>query len=175
MRKIKVIIALLTFFSVATAKGQYYDDGPVLSFNGDIAFATSKPLSSTHYPGVGGTLKLALPVSDYGDVVFSGSIMSFYGKKQQQVNGKQVNYKSRNIATAMVGYRQYISPLALYNTWYIEPRAGVTLDGTKYRPLTYGVGLGYLVNNKIDISARYQGNSRFSFFGLSLGYGITLN
>lgn len=173
------IFGIIVFIMVSkTLSAQYYDDAPQLSFGIDAAFPLNKEAKVYQGMGLGGTAKLALPLGEYTDVVFSGTLMSFAGEKYVK-NSRNYKAPRRNIAVGMIGYRYYLSPLYNYNTFYIEPRVGLTLDGTKHQAFTFGAALGYLINNKIDLSAKYQsfggGLRTLSFVSLGVAYGFSLN
>ncbi|GGH56460.1 hypothetical protein GCM10011379_00070 [Filimonas zeae] len=165
---------MLVFVTSAVC-AQYYDDSPSLVLGLDAAFPLTAGMSDKNKPGIGGTAKYTLPIGERSDFVLAGSLMSFMGKKQPN---KSANFKARNILALMAGYRYYLSPLYNYNTLYIEPKLGLTADGTKHLAGTYGVALGYLINNKIDLSARYQGfggnTNSLSFIAIGIGYGFSL-
>ncbi|RXK87363.1 porin family protein [Filimonas effusa] len=175
----KILLAVLMIPISLFCCAQYYDDSPQLVISSDAALLLNKPVSTTNYPGVGATAKITIPTGNFSDIVLIGSLMSFRGKEVVKGN-KTVKAQARNLLPLLIGYRRYLNPLYNYNTWYIEPRVGLTLDGTKNRAITVGAALGYLINNKIDLSIRYQsfGGSEYahlSFLGLNIGYGFSLH
>lgn len=174
----RILYVLFLLLLSSSLKSQYYDDSPQLVFSLDAAFPVNADAKLTNGLGLGGTTKLTIPLGEYSDLVLAGSIMSFTGKTFTKY-GKTYKGARRNILPVMVGYRYYLSPLYNSNTWYVEPRVGVTIDGTKNQALTFGAALGYLINNKVDLSARYQSFSGqfngLSFFSVGIGYSFSLN
>lgn len=175
----QLISLLLLLFVVNSINAQYYDDSPQLVFSLDGATPLNQPAKTYNGVGVGGSAKIAFPIGEFSDFVIAGSLMTFSGKNY--VDAYKLNRKAakRNIAVAMVGYRYYLSPLFYYNTWYIEPRIGLTADGTKHQAVTFGGALGYLINNKVDLTLRYQAfggqyNNSMSFISFGVGYGFSL-
>ena len=173
----KIVSCIIFLFAAGNLSAQYYDDAPQLVLGVEGSKILNSPASNAYLPGVSGTAKLTLPVGDFSDIVFAGSIMAFPGKEYTAVNGKKVSPKARMMAAAMFGYRYYLTPLVEYNTWYVEPRIGLMLDGTKNQQATIAAVVGYLINNKIDLYAKYQafgGNDKLSFLSLGIGYGFSL-
>ena len=85
----------------------------------------------------------------------------------------------------MIGYR------ANFNGFFLEPQLGYSVVGGKLMTEDEGLmttsegsfmwaaGLGYVFNNKVEVSARYQLASKegtnLGSFGLRLGYNFSLN
>lgn len=177
MRITILLLSLLFFTNVSNA--QYYDSSPsiVLGVGGAI------PLGDLGTrQGIGGVLngQLRLPAGLMSDVILTGSVAAFKGKTYTQpVTNKKVTSGLGAMISGFVGYRYYLNPLSDYNSFYLQGDAGLTARSLKSINLAIVPSLGYLMNDKLDLSLKYQkifiSSSDFSFISLGIAYGFNFN
>ncbi|MDB5249460.1 MAG: hypothetical protein JWQ40_3854 [Segetibacter sp.] len=127
--------------------------------------------------GLGGSLKALFPVATDAAITLSAGYMSFSGKETTLGGNTVYKNPALNMIPIKAGF-QYSFPGGLY----FEPQLGYTnfkvKDGKSNGAFTYAANLGYLINRKLDLSARYEAFSKneatTSFAGLRLGYNFSL-
>jgi hypothetical protein len=152
----------------------------------------------TTFIGAGGDLVLPSGVS--ADYFKTG--MGFYAKGlfgvgtagQITVTSGYAGFKT-TIPTDIASSSGRLIPLLLgyrhnFNGFFVEPQVGYSIlgitvsDGGDYYTnsdggFTWAAGIGYVFNNKVEVSGRYQASSKGgetdAFFGLRLGYNFSLN
>lgn len=171
--KMKLTLIALAVLLSAKSFAQSANANPSLSIGLEVGFPTSSSFSNYYNTGIGGSSKLAIPVINNGAVTLSAGYISFPGK-----TFASVKYPSYNLIPFKAGFR-YKFP----SNFYIEPQLGITSAKVKgasnsESPFTYAGNLGYIINNIVDLSARYEvmnakgGNT--SYIGLRGAFVIPL-
>lgn len=172
MKRIKTIIVAAGILFTANTFAQKSIPSPSLSLGVEAGLPLGD-FNKTRNVGVGGSLKFAFPVASDMDLTLSGGYMTFSGKKA--ILG---NYSTINMIPVKAGVR-YRFP----SGFYLEPQLGYTNVKAKgaedgYGAFTYAANAGFLVNNKLDIGARYEAFSKnentTAFAGLRLAYNFSL-
>ena len=130
--------------------------------------------------GVGAYVKAMLGVGEAGAVTFTTGYSAF---KEIADYGDDVA-TTATIVPILLGYRHN------FNGFFVEPQIGYALYPYKLNSedgfytdnegaFTVAAGLGYVFNNKIEVSARYQTAKRAGYnvgvLGLRLGYNFSLS
>ena len=128
--------------------------------------------------GVGAYVKAMLGVGQSGAVTLTTGYSGF--KEIADFNDVAT---TATIIPVLLGYRHN------FNGFFVEPQIGYGLYPYKHDSedgfytdtegtFTWAAGVGYVFNNKIEVSARYQTANRAGFnvgvFGLRLGYNFSL-
>ena len=175
MRKMYMVLLATILISVSSfgQKGKNY-----LGVGGDISLPTSD-FGNYFKTGVGGYVKAMLGVGKSGAVTLTTGYTGFKGAGDfQDVTSTQ------GVVPLLIGYRHN------FNGFFVEPQIGygiypykessqengfITETGSAF---TWAAGMGYVFNNKIEVSARYQtGGSEgvnVGMFGLRVGYNFSL-
>jgi hypothetical protein len=171
--KIKLtLIAFAALLLSAKSYAQPANANPSVSIGVDVGIPASKDFRDVSKVGIGGSAKLAVPVVNNGAVTLSAGFLSFSGKSYGV--GK---YPTLNLIPFKAGFR-YRFPSNLY----IEPQLGITIEKAKgysgsTSSFTYAGNIGYIVNNVIDLSARYEAMTKggtSSYIGLRAAFNIPL-
>lgn len=129
--------------------------------------------------GTGGYVKGIFGVGTAGQVTITTGYSSFKGA------GNDPDFKSTESAIPLlIGYRHN------FNGFFVEPQIGYGVYNYKENSFEFGyytetdgaftwaAGAGYVFNNGIEVSARYQSGGKegwnVSMFGLRLGYNFSL-
>ncbi len=169
--KIKLTLIALAVLLSAKSFAQSANANPSLSIGLEVGIPASKGFSDYSSVGIGGSAKLAIPVVTNGAVTLSAGYISFSGK-----TFSGVKFPAFNTIPFKAGFR-YRFPSNLY----IEPQLGITSakfkGGSSETSFTYAINLGYIINNMIDLSARYEALTKggtTSFIGLRGAFNIPL-
>jgi hypothetical protein len=168
-----------------------------------LVFASVIALSSVHAQTgknqVGIAFEAGLPMGDFGDAFktgFGGSIKYLHGvgsAGQVSLTSGYTTFSAKDlpadysvkasIIPILVGYRHNFSGA------YVEPQVGYGIYGSKVKgggfdesssdgAFTWAIGLGYAMEQGLDIGARYQSASKdgstTSLVGLHIGYNFSL-
>ncbi len=172
MKRLVLIVALGAFGFSASA--QNTDDkkastGTTLSIGVEAAYPFGK-LGDVSSFGLGGSAKVAIPAGP-GAVTLSGGYVNFFGK---EIGNTGVKFANTYLIPLKAGYRFNLGE----SGFNFEPQAGYSVGKGSSGGFTYAGNLGYMINNQIDISARYEGISKsgttMSFVGLRLAYNFGL-
>ena len=174
MRKSYVVLLatiLITVSSVAQ-KGNNQ-----IGVGGDLSIPTGG-LANYFKTGIGVYVKGMLGVGKTGQVTFTSGYSSFKSA------GEWADFNvTQTVIPFLIGYR------ANFNGFFIEPQIGYGAYSEKYPEddgfgtdsggaFTWALGLGYVFNKKIELSARYQSASKegssVNMFGLRVGYNFSL-
>ena len=170
--KLKFILIALAGLVSGKSVAQSANANPSLSIGLEVGFPVSDNFSSFFNTGIGGSAKLAIPVVTNGSVTLSAGYMSFSGQKFLGTR-----FPSLTLLPFKAGFR-YKSP----SNFYLEPQLGITSIKVKggnssETSFTVAGNLGYIINNIVDLSARYEamtkGGNR-SFIGLRGAFIIPL-
>ncbi len=145
-----------------------------LSFGAEAALPTGELLNISP-AGLGGSIKAVFPVA--GTIAITASACyQYYLKKKyfDQILGGFHGIPLKG------GIR-----IGIDKGFYIEPQLGYTSfgstqngDGGSEGAFTYAGNIGYLINNAVDISARYESSrkegSNLSHIGLRIAYSFNL-
>ncbi|BAV04277.1 hypothetical protein FLA_0263 [Filimonas lacunae] len=110
----------------------------------------------------------------------TANLAAFPGKNYTVGNTKKKAALAK-AASVFVGYRIYLNPLSDYNSFYIQGDAGVSAVTTKLINPAIAPSIGFLINDKLDLSLKYQkilSNNKYadySFIALGIGYGFNFN
>jgi hypothetical protein len=177
MKKIKItIVAIAALLSVESfAQGR-----PSLSIGAELG-VPSGDLDETRKIGIGGTAKLAVPIGGGTALTLTSGLISFSGDEFRNVLGQTIKLKALNFIPIKAGVRHQFVP----GGFYLEPQLGYTSintpdsQGSASGGFTYAANAGYMFNNKVDLSARYEGISAkndvtLPFIGFRLAYNFSL-
>jgi hypothetical protein len=171
----KVILVLASFFVLSAIKAQSGKNQIGIAFEVGLPMGDFKDAVKT---GFGGSLKYLHGVGTAGQVSLTSGYTIY--------NAKDVpsGYTVRSsIIPILLGYRQNFSGV------YVEPQAGYGIYGSKFKgggvdesnsdgAFTWAIGVGYAMEQGLDIGARYQSATKNSFttslIGLHLGYNFSL-
>lgn len=173
---LSVLAATFTFAQDKDAKKK---EGTSMSIGVDAALPVGKDLKDAWNFGVGASAKVAFNIFEGGDVTVSAGYLKFIGKKEA---GATENNPALNTMPVKAGLRFRIA-----EGFYGEPQLGYTIakisgiEGN-LNGFTYAAALGYVINNKIDIAARYEAWTKSengvtatpSFAGLRIAYKFPL-
>jgi outer membrane autotransporter protein len=171
MKRLVMILSLGTFGFSALA--QNTDDkkpsGTSMSIGVEAAYPFGKLGDVTSF-GIGGSAKIAIPAGS-GAVTLSGGYINFMGK---EIGNTGVKYSSTYFIPLKAGYRVNLGE----SGFNFEPQAGYSVGKGSNGGFTYAGNIGYMINNQIDISARYEGISKsgttLSFIGARVAYNFSL-
>lgn len=150
---------------------------PALNLGAELGIPAAV-LNETQKVGVGGSLKVLVPVFEGGAVTLSAGYISFLGEKDRL--GTFI-YPAQNFIPLKTGLRIDIVPGGLY----LEPQLGYTSIATTnantsgHGGITYAVNLGAMVK-AIDLSVRYEAvnkdrdSDNRPFIGLRAAYNFRL-
>jgi hypothetical protein len=172
MKKMKFWMVMLT---VITSLGAYAQEATTPRPSISVGVEAGLPLGDFKEGwnfGIGGSVKGALPVASGTAITLSAGYMSFAGKSF----GTEGKLPSTSMIPIKAGIR-YRFPAGVY----FEPQLGYTKfkvgDLVSTGGFTYAANIGYLMDNGLDLSARYEAISKegtTSFLGLRLGYNFSL-
>jgi outer membrane autotransporter protein len=178
MKKLVLILAIGAFVSLS-ASAQQKDENkkaeePSISIGVDAALPMGD-FADVSKTGFGGTAKFAYPAGP-GAITVTAGYISFSGKSQTvNVGGTTmtISGSSSYLIPMKAGYR-----FNLGQGFGIEPQVGYSVGKNSSGGFTYAGQIGYLINNQIDISARYEGLSKsgtsWSFIGFRVAYNFSL-
>jgi hypothetical protein len=130
-------------------------------------------------------LELGMPMGDFSNfskIGFGGSAKYHHALSDKGNLTGTVGYTSFSSKTDGAGSTGLLAIKAGYQLkfdggLYVEPQLGYgsfSGGGTSVGGLIYGGGVGYVINNMIDLSARYESVSvtggTFSFIGIRAAY-----
>ncbi|MDB5192474.1 MAG: hypothetical protein JWQ96_2037 [Segetibacter sp.] len=150
---------------------------PSLSIGAELGVPTGD-LNVTQKIGVGGSAKIAFPVGAGTALTLSGGYVSFSGD-EYQVGNAIIKRPALNFIPIKAGVRYNVVP----NGIYLEPQLGFTSISTQNQEgssgwFTYAANAGYIINNQIDIAARYEAvnknNTTLPFIGFRVAYNFGL-
>lgn len=176
MRKMYMVLLatiLMTAGSFAQ-KGKNYLGGGL-----DVSLPTGD-FSNYFKTGMGGYVKGMFGVGTAGQVTLTTGYTGFKGAGDfEDLTATQ------GVVPILLGYRHN------FNGFFVEPQIGYGLYPYKEtsqefgfysesgNAFTWAAGVGYVFNNKVEVSARYQVGSAdgvsLGMFGLRLGYNFSLS
>ena len=176
MRTIKFLLVGLTVLVATNLFAQKSDskkeaDKASVSVGVEVGLPIGD-LKQTSSIGIGGSVKAAIPVFDGGAFTLSAGYMTFSGKTVD-ILGQSFKFGSLGMIPIKAGLRFVIS-----EGFYGEPQLGYTLysGSGNSGAFTYAANLGFMVNNSVDISARYEAASKnsstISFIGARIAYSF---
>lgn len=165
----KFHFSLILFLSVLSVKAQYNRQYNELGIGADVAIPANSYMSKTYYAGIGGTVKLLVPLGINEALSLTAGLHNFIAKK---------NVASDIVLNGMVGYRYsfYLNDGSIY----IEPKLGNTFISPKRNNFTYSGGIGHIFAEAWDLSLRYQSaitetkSDKLTFIGLNISYNFPL-
>ena len=176
MRKMYMVLLatiLITAGSFAQ-KGKSY-----LGVGGDLSLPTAE-FGTYFKTGVGGYVKAMLGVGNSGAVTFTTGYSSF-----KEAGDFEDFTATQGVVPMLIGYRHN------FNGFFVEPQIGYGIYPYKETSqefgfssesggaFTWAAGVGYVFNNKIEVSARYQTGGQegvnVGMFGLRVGYNFSLS
>ncbi len=142
-------------------------------------------------------VEIGIPMGDFGDfakVGFGGSLKGLFGITPAGSITLQPGATFHSIKGSGGDASAYIVPILAgyqhsFDGFYVEPQVGIGIYGSSVKvngvkvsasesAFTYAVGVGYLINNMVDIGARYQAGSKdgstTSLVGIHIGYNFSL-
>jgi hypothetical protein len=174
MKKIYVALLvtnLITVISLAQ-KGKNY-----IGVGADLSLPMSD-FANDFKTGMGGYVKAMLGVAQSGAVTFTTGYSGF-----KEIADFDETTTTAAIVPLLIGYRHN------FNGFFVEPQIGYGIYPYKHNSedgfytdtggaFTWAAGVGYVFNNNIEVSARYQSGSSTGItvgvFGLRLGYNFSL-
>jgi hypothetical protein len=176
MKKFKLtLLAIATLFSASTfaQDNAVAKKGLSLSIGPDAAFPVGTFKDAGYKFGIGGSAKLAIPFATNFDATVQAGYIAFGKSKLNEISGASFTF-----IPFKGGVRYHTS--ALNGGFYVEPQAGISQakfsNSEGDANFTYALNLGYLVNNKLDISTRYEAvntpGTSLKMIGLRLAYNI---
>lgn len=175
MKKFYVVVLATVLFSTGALAQKGSNS---IGFGGDLSLPTSD-FGHVFNTGIGVYAKSMFGVGKSpGQVTFTSGYISFREK------GVWEDYTTTvSIIPLLIGYRHNFSG------FFVEPQLGYGVYGTKYSgeevnyavsegAITWAANIGYIFNQKIEISARFQNGSKqgntAGMFGLRAGYNFAL-
>ena len=168
-----VLLAILISAGAMAQKGKNYVGG-----GADLSLPLGD-FANDFKRGMGFYIKGMLGVGQSGAVSFTTGYSGF-----KEIADFDETTTTAGIVPLLVGYRHN------FNGFFVEPQLGYALYPYKHNSwedgfytntghaFTWALGAGYMFNNKIEVSARYQtGTSTgttIGIFGLRLGYNFSL-
>ena len=167
----KVILVLASFFVLSAIKAQSGKNQIGIAFEVGLPMSDFKDVAKT---GFGGSLKYLHGVGTAGQVTLTSGYTVYNAK-----DAVSTFLDHTSIIPILLGYRHNFSGA------YIEPQAGYGIYGSKFGSesnsdgaFTWAIGVGYAMEQGLDIGARYQSASKnsatTSLIGLHLGYNFSL-
>ena len=174
----KIIITVVTIYCIIamnTASAQ--DSKPErksssISIGAESAIPTGD-LSLTTPLGLGGSVKGVFPIANFIDFTISAGYIYFLKKKIEDES-----FGGFHSIPLKGGFRFMAG-----KGFYVEPQAGYSIFGSdgggSSGAFTYAGNIGYLINNKVDVSARYESatkeGSSLSHVGIRIAYNFSLS
>lgn len=147
-----------------------------LSIGANLAIPTGD-LGILSSLGAGGSAKLYLPFSPHVGATVSAGYIYFFSKKIFSDDFKGLSaVPLKGGIRIITGKGLYFEPQAGYTNFTVTATQGgnSSSDGA----FTYAANIGYLVNNRIDISAGFESATKqgesMSHVGLRLAYNFSL-
>jgi len=176
MRKMYMVL-LATILISAGSFGQ--QGKSYIGAGADLSLPTSE-FGSLFKTGAGAYVKGIFGVGTTGQVTLTTGYSKFKNA------GDWDDFAATESAVPLlIGYRHN------FNGFFVEPQIGYGIYNYKENSwedgyyedtggaFTWAAGVGYVFNNKIEVSGRYQAGGRngwnVSMFGLRLGYNFSLN
>lgn len=147
-KKIRLIISAMAIMATSYS----YAQKPTISIGLEVGVPTGT-LNETQKIGIGGSANVAFPVGGGTALTLSGGYISYSGDEFGNTK-----LPAKNFIPIKAGVRYQFVP----GGFYLEPQLGYTsinspgLGSSSSGGFTYAAKAGYMVNNKIDISARYE-------------------
>ena len=178
MKKVYLFILGAFLFSV---NGFSQKDNNQVGVGADLSFP-SGDFGDAFKTGFGGYVKGMYGVGVAGQISFTTGYSSFKAKGSDDILKASIN-----VIPLLIGYRHH------FNGFFAEPQIGY--GSYKYKikggdddfeidesdgegAFTWALGAGYIFNEKIEVSARYQSANRdggnLGAFGLRIGYNFSL-
>jgi hypothetical protein len=171
----KVILVLASVFALNAANAQTGKNQVGIAFEVGLPMGDFKDGVKT---GFGGSLKYLHGVGSAGQVTLTSGYTMFNAKDVP--SGYTVK---ASIIPILLGYRHNFSGA------YVEPQVGYGIYGSKFKgggidesssdgAFTWAIGVGYAMEQGLDLGARYQSASKngstTSLIGLHIGYNFSL-
>ena len=175
MRKMYMVLLATILVSVSSfgQKGTTF-----IGAGGDLLLPTG--FAADYFKtGIGFSVKGLFGVGTAGQITITSGYVGF-----KTTIPAEIATTSGRLIPLLLGYRHN------FNGFFVEPQVGYAVlgltasDGVDYYTdseggFSWAAGIGYLFNNKVEVSARYQASSKGgetdAFFGLRLGYNFSLN
>jgi len=176
MKKFFAIVLAVVFIS---ATGFAQKGNNRVGVGADVSFPTGD-FGEAFNAGVGIYAKGMYGIGTAGQITFTTGFSSF------KMEGSSDDFKmTMRVIPLLAGYRHY------FNGFFAEPQLGYGIYGARIKTdieglegsdsegaFTWALGAGYIFNDQIEVSARYQSGSRdgssISLFGLRVGYNFSL-
>ena len=169
-----VLASVLLSTAVFSQKGNN-----VIGVGGDLSFPIGD-FGDFYKTGVGIYGKAMLGVGKAGHVTFTSS----YSAYKIKTNFEGVT-STIGLAPVLIGYRHN------FDGFFVEPQIGYAIANIKVTSidmeepftdaggnLAWAASVGYVFNQQVEISARYQGSgnngTNMNVFGVRLGYNFSL-
>ena len=175
MKKITMILAVLALtVGAATAQKKGTSDAKTFSVGLELGMPMGD-FGDLAKLGIGGSVKYAKPMGDNGALTGTVGYSSFAGKDA-------ASGATWSILSFKAGYQ-----FKMDGGLYVEPQLGFGSLSTKIdlggvsatassSGLLYAAGVGYVINNTIDLSARYESISitggSVSLVGIRVAYAF---
>lgn len=179
MKKVKFLMLSLSILAATSvfAQKESKKDGNAFSIGVDGGLPIGDFNKSNNF-GIGGSAKAVFSIFEGGAVTLSAGYITFSGKGSTTLTG----YDTAGMPTYGKGASFNTIPIKagirfnIAEGFYGEPQLGVTIANTKVISIdqnfnitnnsqsksyfTYAAGVGYVVNNMVDIGVRYEGFSQ---------------
>ena len=159
----KTFFALLMIVSLSASaqKNLKFSVGPELA-------AVTGNLNSAYSLAIGGTAQLDVKIDKDAAITFNTGIIDFIGKK---ITGTSLKYQSQIFIPLLVGVKYYFIP-KVYGSAQLGA-SFATGNGSKGSTFTYAPGIGYKIDEKIDLLLKYTGlSNNGGTFGIRLGFSL---
>jgi hypothetical protein len=174
MKRVFTILGLTMVIFTANAqdkKEKGGTQGSSISIGAEVG-VPSGDLADGWKLGLGGSAKAAFNVTNNGFITVSAGYISFSGKDA----GFGIKMPAMNLIPLKAGFRYN------FGGFYVEPQVGYTIakakGGDSDGGFTWAPNVGYMINNMIDLSARYESvsldGSSLSHLGFRVAYNFSL-
>lgn len=175
MKKHYVALTASLLFSSLFAAAQIVKPRPFVVIGPDATYATT----GAYEAGLGGAVKLGLPVSTNGAFTLTTGFQHYKGQPVR-VYGQLGHASNKTVVPVRAGFRYNV-----YKRLYLEPQLGYSrvfytnFNGS--RPpsngaFSHAIIAGFDAGKRLDIAARYEGHDgrmhRLNAVGLSVGYKL---
>jgi len=169
----KKLILSLAIVTIATLSANAQTDKSSSQLKVDIGVAGGIPSGSfgdSYSFGIGGYAKGSYNVAENIDLTLTADYKSFTGKTFT-VAGQSFKAPSLGLFSALAG-----ATYSMEGGFHIDAGLGLgAINNGGGTGFAYRAGVGYLINNMLDITANYNGvskNGTLSYIGFGVGYRI---
>ena len=162
----KKLISILLTLIVSIATTAQKDAKVNLTIGGELGLATGN-LNGAYSIGIGATAQVEYKLDDKVHITANSGLIQYVGKK---IKGTALKNQSNAVIPVLAGAKYFFA-----HNFFGNLQLGVTVftgkvGGNKF---TYVPGLGFMINEKVDLLFKYTGYTQLGgAFGVRIGYAF---